>query len=688
MSRFLLVDDEERFRVSLARRLRSRGYDVVDVGTGEDAVKRVRADGEIDIVVLDLKMPGMDGLQTLREMRTFNPAIQAVMLTGHGSLNSAKDAGRLEAFRYLEKPCDVEELTAVLDEAREEVGFAKARHEIPHQPGERTLWRWLVGSHNSRPLFILLAMLLFATFVLMPIPNRLLELVSSPKSAPEAVADAEAPDPILGYAYYRDMGAGTTIAEHYSAKSKLGEALTLEDGTRTRVPLAAEDVARRALIMLGILLVAATFWATGAVPVAVTTLFIAASLYFFDIFRPDGVAQAFAKDAVLFIFGVLALAKGITRTGLDRRIGLLLLAPAKNLTLFLLVFLPLLSVSCSFLSEHALVAFTMPLFVMVYMSALQSSNLKRDRNLMVLLALALCYAANSGGPGSPAAGGRNAIMVGILADYGVAPSFGEWVTYGLPLVPVMSVCVGLYFLFTVRRKIEVKDLDVRAEVRRAAEKIGPMTRAEMVTAAVLALVVFLWITESDVLGMGGPVLLGLVLLNVFRILPWKDMQSIHWEVVFLYAGATAIGAGLASTGAALFLADSFVAGLPDYMRTGTGLAIASSLFTGIATNFMSDGATVAAIGPVTVPMATVASVHPWVVGYATAFASSFAHMLIIGTPSNALAYAMAKDPNTGEQLVTLGDFLKHGFFILLISFVVLWIWAVLGYWQWIGFPAL
>ncbi len=187
--------------------------------------------------------------------------------------------------------------------------------------------------------------------------------------------------------------------------------------------------------------------------------------------------------------------------------------------------------------------------------------------------------------------------------------------------------------------------------------------------------------------MGGPVILGLVLLNVFRILPWKDMQNIHWEVVLLYAGATAIGAGLASTGAALFLADGFVSVLPDFMRTGSGLAIASSLFTGLATNFMSDGATVSAIGPVTVPMATVAGVHPWMVGLATAFASSFAHMLIIGTPSNALAYAMAKDPTTGEQLVTLGDFFKHGFFVLLISFAVLWVWAILGYWLWLGFPA-
>ena len=84
-------------------------------------------------------------------------------------------------------------------------------------------------------------------------------------------------------------------------------------------------------------------------------------------------------------------------------------------------------------------------------------------------------------------------------------------------------------------------------------------------------------------------------------------------------------------------------------------------------------------------MATISGTHPWMVGFATAFASSFAHMLIIGTPNNAIAYAMAKDPITGEQLVTLSDFLKHGLIVLILSFLVLWFWTILGYWQYIGF---
>ena len=278
-------------------------------------------------------------------------------------------------------------------------------------------------------------------------------------------------------------------------------------------------------------------------------------------------------------------------------------------------------------------------------------------------------------------------MIGILADYGIAPTFGEWVKYGLPMVPVMSFAVGLYFLIFQRPKTCIKKLDVSAIVRRAAEKIGPMTRDEYVTAVVLVLVIVLWVTSSGWLGMGGPVLLGLLALNVFRVLAWKDMVSIHWEVVLLYAGASAIGTGLAATGGALFMAGGFVALLPEFMTGGSGLAIASSLFTGLATNFMSDGATVAAVGPITVPMASIGNVHPWMVGLATAFASSFAHMLIIGTPSNALAFAMARDPSTGEQLVTLGDFFKHGAAVLAISFIVLWGWVILGYWTWMGFPA-
>ncbi len=676
MPKILLVDDEDAFRLSMKRRLALRGYEVLDLDNGQDAIKTARSDTELEVVILDLKMPVMSGEEVLKEIRIFRPALQVIMLTGHGSVESAMESGRLDAFAYLEKPCEFEKLLETIEAAREAKIHAMERHEIPHVV-RGSLWRWLVGSHHARPGVILLGLLLFGSILFGPTPRRMLELLSLAKGS--GVAEVE------GYASYADMHEGETIAAYYGRKYKLAGYEVTRDGSRVSLEFTAAQAAFRAKTMLGTLVVAALFWATGAVPIGITALLVGAAMYFFGVLQPDDVAQAYAKDAVIFIFGVLAIAQAISKTGLDRRIGLILLGPANSLSRLLFLFLPMFAVACSFISEHALIAFVMPLFMMVYTSSIRMANVRQDRALAVMFALAICFAGNSGGPGSPAAGGRNAIMMGILADYDVAPSFAQWVMYGLPFVPVMALVVGTYFFLTFRNKLRVKNLNVSAAVRHAAERIGPMNSKEIRTAIVLGLLIVMWITLSDRFGMGGPAILCIVLLNVIRTLRWRDIAKIPWDVVFLYGSAAAMGKGLAVTGAALYLADTFVSILPGPLRSGEGLAIATSIFTGVTTNFMSDGATVSAIGPVTVPMATISGTHPWMIGLATAFASSFAHMLVIGTPNNAIAYALAKDPVTGEQLVTLGDFLKHGSIILLLSFLVLWLWTFLGYWRLIGF---
>ncbi|MCP4685447.1 MAG: response regulator [bacterium] len=677
MPKILLVDDEDNFRSDLAERLNLRGYDTIEAGNGEYAIKAARADNDIDIVLLDLKMPGLSGEQTLTELKKYRPAIQVIMLTGHGSMASAMETGRLEAFAYLEKPCELDILLRTIEEAREDRPHVMARHEIPNVE-KGSLRKWMIGSHNSRPGIIILGALIFAAMFFAPAPQRLIDIVSAPKTG-------EVTDINMGFAGYRQMGDDETIADYYSRKNKMYDVVTDGEGASRRISQTPRQVSTKARIMLATLVVAALFWASGAIPVGITALLVGVLMYFTGILRPDDIAKAYAKDAVIFIFGVLALAVAIAKTGLDRRIGLMLLGSAKTLPRLLFIFLPLLAMACSLVSEHALVAFIMPLFMMVYVTTIRAAGVKKDHALAVMLALTLCFTANSGGPGSPAAGGRNAIMMGILQDYNVAPTFGEWMTYGMPFVPVMALAIAAYFYLRFRSKLKVKSLDVSAIVRQAADQIGPMNRNEYITAAVLVGVIALWVGASDIFGMGGPIILGLVALNILRVLKWRDITKIHWEVIALYASAAAMGKGLAETGGALFLADSFLSILPDFMRDGSGLAMAVSLFTGIMTNFMSDGATVSAIGPITVPMATISGTHPWMVGFATAFASSFAHMLIIGTPSNAIVYAMAKDPVTGEQLVTLSDFLKHGAIVLLLSFGVLWGWTIFGYWRYIGF---
>jgi sodium-dependent dicarboxylate transporter 2/3/5 len=673
--RVLLVDDEDPFRTALKRQLSVRGYDVLDVSNGEDAIKAVRHEHP-EVVVLDQKMPGMDGIQTLKELKKIKPEIQVIMLTGYVSTESARITGKHDVFQYLSKPCDLSDLTASIEAAGQERIYALARHEIPAIE-RSSLKKWLIGAHNHRPGLILLGLAFFALMVTMPASPELMTILTATKTG-------QAGEKIAGYSDYRKMKPGQNLSEYYGQKAEQYRTVLTEEGTVSKAPLDAEGAATRAKVMVGLLGMAALFWATGAVPVGITALLVGAVMIVFGVYSPDLVARAYAKDSVVFIFGVLAMAVAISKTGLDRRIGLVLLGTSRSLPRFLFFFAPLLSVTASFLSEHALVAFLAPILLLVYAAAIRSARIEKDRSLLVMMLLLLTFAANVGGPGSPAAGGRNAVMLGILADYGIHPTFGEWVKLGLPFVPVMALVIAGYFFLVFRKRVAIEHLDVAAEVRRESLKIGRMTPDEYKAAGILLLLVLLWTTLSSRFGMGGPVLVCIVLMNLAGILRWRDINGIHWDVVALYAAASAMGSGLASTGAALWLADSFVSVLPDFLKSGTGLCISSSIITGILTNFMSDGATVAAVGPITVPMATLANTSPLTVGLATAFASSFAHMFIIGTPNNAIAYSMAKDTETGEQLLTMKDFLVHGFAIFVLSLAVLWLWVFLGYWRWMG----
>ncbi len=667
--RILLVDDEDQFRTSLAKRLVARGYDVIDVDNGEDAMRALRHQNP-EVVVLDQKMPDMSGIETLKELKNIRQEVQVIMLTGHGSVESARLTGKHDVYAYMQKPAPMEELIDKIEEARQEYRYALARSEAPHVE-EKGLKAWLLGVEGMRPGFIILGAILFMIMFLMPAPDRLRLLLTTEKGGPQG-------ELIQGYAAYRNLQPGQTVVDHYNKVARLnlqGNALT-------------EATLQRAKVMVGVLIVAALFWATGALPIGITALLVAVLMYWFGVLRPNDVAKAFATDAVVFIFGVLAMANAIGKTGLDRRIGLVLLTPSTSLLRMCLIFAPMVAVSASFLSEHALIAFIAPVFMMVYMGVIKAGNIQKDKALVVIMLLTLNYACNVGGPGSPAAGGRNAIMIAILQDYGIPLTFGQWVMYGLPYVPVMAIVIGAYFYIWGSRNVKMKQVNISAAVKRESEKIGKMTMDEYKTAVVLVLLIFTWSAFSGTYGMGGPVILALVALCLLKILRFKEIAHIHWSVVFLYASASGMGYGLAQTGAALWIADMFVSVLPEAMASSNiGLAIAASILTGVLTNFMSDGATVAALGPIVVPMATIAGASPIAVGLATAFSSSFAHCLVIGTPNNAIIYALAKDHVTGEQLITMKDFARHGFVVLLLSWAVLWVWVIAGYWRLLPFAA-
>lgn len=114
-SRVLLVDDEIEFVNTLAQRLKLRGYEVKTAGSGEECLEIYEA-GSFDIVVLDLMMPGMNGLDVLARLKKYDKTIEVILLTGHGSTKEGMEGMKLGAADYLMKPLDIEELTAKMDE--------------------------------------------------------------------------------------------------------------------------------------------------------------------------------------------------------------------------------------------------------------------------------------------------------------------------------------------------------------------------------------------------------------------------------------------------------------------------------------------------------------------------------------------------------------------------------------------
>lgn len=107
--RVLIVDDEERFRANTAAILNRRGFAATAVGSGIEAIEEIKQK-PFDVVILDVKMPGMDGNEALREIKKLKPELEVIMLTGHGTLKSAAQGLREGVFDYLTKPCDIDVL--------------------------------------------------------------------------------------------------------------------------------------------------------------------------------------------------------------------------------------------------------------------------------------------------------------------------------------------------------------------------------------------------------------------------------------------------------------------------------------------------------------------------------------------------------------------------------------------------
>jgi DNA-binding NtrC family response regulator len=121
----MLVDDEVSLVETLAKRLEKRNVKTIAAFSGEECLETLKANQNLDVIVLDVKMPGMDGIETLKQIKKTSPLTEVIMLTGNATIQLAIDGMKQGAYDFLMKPCDIEDITSKVKEAAEK----KRAHE-------------------------------------------------------------------------------------------------------------------------------------------------------------------------------------------------------------------------------------------------------------------------------------------------------------------------------------------------------------------------------------------------------------------------------------------------------------------------------------------------------------------------------------------------------------------------------
>lgn len=125
LANVLLVDDETGFVETMTKRLTKRNLSIETAASGPEALEQIKKFSNLEVVILDVKMPGMDGIEALREIKKASPLLEVIMLTGHATVETAIEGMKLGAYDYLMKPCDIDLLLAKVEQA----AAKKRRHE-------------------------------------------------------------------------------------------------------------------------------------------------------------------------------------------------------------------------------------------------------------------------------------------------------------------------------------------------------------------------------------------------------------------------------------------------------------------------------------------------------------------------------------------------------------------------------
>ena len=413
----------------------------------------------------------------------------------------------------------------------------------------------------------------------------------------------------------------------------------------------------RALIIVGVALILII---SESIPLPAVAILILIMEVILGVDTADGVASSFMSDAVFFIMGSLMLAVALVNQGLDKRLALSVINVTGNKTWrIVLGFVTISAFLSSFIGEHTVAAMMLPVALALIRNAGLSTS--KATSLSTLLLFSIAYGCAIGSIGTPSGGGRNVIMIGYLAEFGMGTiSYLDWMKFAYPMLIIEIPIVTLILWYTFTPEQKIMDSSVR-KLKVKVAKSGKLT-ANQILAIVIFIFVFLgWIFISPIIGLGIVALSGVFLYLSFGLIEWQEInRNTNWGVILLFGSAISLGIQMKETGAALWVAEQTLYYLDIIFKD---IAIVrwfvSVVMTGLLTNLLSNAATVAVLGPIILDMGG----NPIIMGMMTSIASAFAYLTVVASPTCMIIHS------TG--LITSGDYFKAGWKLFIISVLLL-----------------
>jgi len=392
-----------------------------------------------------------------------------------------------------------------------------------------------------------------------------------------------------------------------------------------------DGLSPKAKRFLAILAVLVFLFIVEPIPLEITAVLIGAFLVIMGISDAKSAWAPYMHPVVIFIMCCLVFAVALDKAGLTKRLGYFIIKKAgTSVTMFTFIIATGLGISSSFLHDAAACA----IGIVTMLPMMKAAGIEPNTRTAKFMLLSLAFACSCGGMGTLVGGGRCMVAAAFLKEFtGIEITFFEWIKYAMPaaIITVPAAVFVVYFVFRPDPKFKLPKFD---------KEISPWSKKEIITLIIIGLTFCTWLTKGfhgihySVTGM-----IGVAGLVVSGVLKWEHINdNLEWgTALFIFGGGISLGLAMGYSGAAEYFAHLFFP-----LVQGHGwlvMFIGVGVFGALVTNAMANVAAAALILPIVIPMAQLEGVDPTVLALCLGMATSFAMLLVIGCPPNAIAYS-------------------------------------------------